>query len=100
MALLISHKPAKRNLDDIPKMKELNLYTVDIALFYIELGLQLNIHNESILHTHFSHGKCKRKLEVWLEMDSTATWKKLCEALRQLRKNSLAVKIEADISAS
>ena len=103
---LKSHKPAKRNLDDIPKMNELNLYTVDIASFYIELGLKLNVPNENLLVIKKDSflpsltDKCKRMLELWLEMDTTATWNKLCEALKQLEKNSLAVKIEADISAS
>ena len=104
--LLKSHKPAKRNLDDIPKMKELNIYTVDIASFYLDLGLQLNIPNENLQLIDKEHSlpslreKCQKMLEEWLERDTTATWKKLCQALQQLRKNSLALKIEADINAS
>ena len=37
--------------------------------------------------------KCRKMLEVWLENDTTATWKKLCDALRETGKSVLAEKI-------
>ena len=41
--------------------------------------------------------KCRKMLEVWLEKDDSATWKKLCDALKAIGKLVLAGKIRETI---
>ena len=38
--------------------------------------------------------KCRKMLEFWLENDTSATWKKLCDALQEAELNVLAERIK------
>ena len=62
-----------------------------MAPSYYNIGLELGIDNSQlnlIKDDHISfpglEEKCRRMLEVWLEKDTSATWKKLCDALKEL----------------
>ena len=84
-------------------MNELNRYITDIASFYYELGLELDIINSQLKLIRDDPNltdltkKCQKMLEVWLENDDSATWKKLCDALKAIRQFVLAGKIRETI---
>ena len=86
-------------LETTPTLNELNRYITDMAEYYYEIGLQLGIDNRKLKlikndHVSFSgfEQKCHGMLEIWL--DTSATWKKLCDALERLKLNFLAGKIK------
>ena len=84
-----------------PTLKELNHYITDMAPFYYDIGLQLDIVNSQLKLIKNDPSlpdlkeKCHRMLDVWLESDinASATWKKLCDALQEVNLNALAKKI-------
>ena len=90
-------------LETTPTLNELNCYITDMAPSYYDVGLQLGIDNRElklIKDDHISfpglEQKCHRMLEVWLNKnDTSATWKKLCDALERQGLNFLAGKIKA-----
>jgi len=89
----------QRNLETIPTLNELNCYITDMAPSYDRIGLELDIVNSRIRLIRNDPGlpgleeKCLKMLEVWLENDTSATWKKLCDALRETGKSVLAEQI-------
>ena len=93
--------PSKRNLNDVPTLKELNHYIIDMALFYFDIGLQLDVLNSQLKLIKNDPGlpdlkeKCRKMLEVWLENDTSATWMKLCDALCEIGQNVLAEQIKS-----
>ena len=92
--------PPKRNLNDVPALKELNRYIIDMAPFYFDIGLELDVLNSQLKLIRNDPSlpdlkeKCRRMLEVWLENDISATWKKLCDALLETGQNVLADQIK------
>ena len=74
------------NLEATPTQRKLNQYITDIAPSYQDIGLELGtpnatlklIRNDPIL-AGFKE-KCQK--EVWLENDTSATWKKQYDALQ------------------
>ena len=92
--------PPKRNLNDVPALKELNRYIIDMAPFYFDIGLELDVLNSQLKLIRNDPSlpdlkeKCRRMLEVWLENDTSATWKKLCDALLETGQNVLADQIK------
>ena len=88
-----------RDLNITPTLKELNCHIVDMAPSYYEIGLELDIVNSKmkLIRSEPSlpdlQEKCRRMLEVWLESDTCATWKKLCEALQEVGQDVLAERI-------
>ena len=93
--------PSKRNLSDVPTLKELNRYIIDMAPFYFDIGLELDVLNSQLKLIRNDPSlpdlkeKCRRMLEVWLENDTSATWKKLCDALLEIGQNVLADQIKS-----
>jgi len=89
----------QRNLEATPTLKELNQYITDMAPSYDRIGLELDIVNSQIKLIRNDPSlpslkeKCLKMLEVWLENDTSATWKKLCGALRETGQSVLAEKI-------
>ena len=88
------------NLDATPKLRELSHYIEEMAPSYYEIGLQLDIINSQLKlikidNINFpSHKeKCHEMLEVWLKKDTSATWKKLCDALEEVKLHALADKV-------
>ena len=75
------------DLDTIPTMNKLNHYITDMALSYYDIGLALDIPNSelSIIQGDSNLAdirvKCRKMLDVWLKTDSSASWRKLCNAL-------------------
>lgn len=92
--------PPKRNLNDVPTQKELNHYIIDMAPFYFDIGLELDVRYSQLKLIRDNPSlpdlkeKCRRMLEVWLENDTSATWKKLCDALLEIGQNVLADQIK------
>ena len=92
-----------RNLNNTPTLKELNHYITDMAPFYYDIGLELDIVNSKLkiikndpsLSNHKE--KCLKMLQVWLEADTTATWKKLCDALQETRLSVLAEQVAKNL---
>ena len=88
-----------RDLDITPTLNELNCYIIDMAPFYYGIGLELDIVNSQMKLIRSDPSlpdlkeKCQRMLEVWLESDTCATWKKLCEALQEVGQDVLAERI-------
>jgi len=78
-----------RNLDTTPTMKELNHYITDMAPVYYSIGLELDVRNSQLKVIERDPSlasikqKCRVMLELWLENDTSATWKKLCAALQE-----------------
>ena len=90
---LVNQQP----LDATPTLKELNHYVEDMALSYYDIGLELGIVNSKLRLIDDNHinypgpeKKCLRMLEVWREFDTSASWKKLCDALEKRGQNNLA----------
>ena len=88
------------NLEATPSPRELNRYITDMAPSYQDIGLELDIpyatlkliRKDPILSD--LKEKCRKMLEVWLENDTSATWKKLCDALQEVRMSVLAEQIK------
>ena len=82
--------PSWRNLDTTPTLNDLNRYIIDIAPSYYAVGLELDIVNRQLKLINSDPSlpdlkeKCRAMLQVWLETDSSATWKKLCDALEEV----------------
>ena len=76
-------------LDTTPTMKELNHYITDMAPVYYSIGLELDVRNSQLKVIERDPSlasikqKCRVMLELWLENDTSATWKKLCAALQE-----------------
>ena len=88
-------------LEAKPTLNKLNPYITDMAPSYYDIGLQLDIVNSQpklIKNDHLTFPSLKEKcygmLEVWLNKnDTSATWKKLCDALEEQGMNFLARQI-------
>jgi len=88
-----------QNLEAIPTLNELNHYITDMAPSYDRIGLELDVVNSQIKLIRNDPSlpgleeKCLKMLEVWLENDTSATWKKLCDALEETGQSVLAERI-------
>ena len=97
-------KTPKRNLSDVPTMKELNRYIIDMASFYFDIGLELDVLKSQLKLIRNDPSlpdlkeKCRKMLEVWLENDTSATWMKLCDALCEIGQNALAENIKSKLA--
>ena len=71
-----------------PTMNKLNHYITDMAPSYYAIGLELDVSNSKLKVIRSDPSlvnlqqKCHKMLEVWLETDTSASWKKLCDALQ------------------
>ena len=80
--------------DDIPDMKDLNTYVVQQqAAQWEELGLELGLkryHIDNIArdHPHEAVICCRKMLQKWLDIDSSASWRKLHDAVRRIRSQT------------
>ena len=89
-----------RDLEVTPTLNELNHYITDMAPSYYNIGLELDIVNRKLKVIQSDPGlpdlerKCHKMLEVWLESDTSATWKKLCNALQEVGMSVLAEQIK------
>ena len=94
----------KRNLNDTPTLQELDHYITDMAPFYYDIGLELDIVNSKlkIIKSDPSfpdlNEKCLKMLELWLEVDPSATWKKLYDALQETKLSVVAEQVTVDSS--
>ena len=81
-------------------MNKLNRFISEMARHYYEIGLELDIINSRLkLIKHDTkypglEDKCYNMLNLWLENDTTATWKKLCNALEEINQSVLAKDIK------
>ena len=84
------------NLEATPSPRELNHYITDMAPSYHDIGLELDIPYATLKLIRNDPNlsdlkeKCRKMLEVWLEDDTSATWKKLCDALQEVGMSVLA----------
>ena len=84
-------------LEATPTLKELNHYITDMAPSYYDIGLQLDIVNSQLKLIKNDPSlpdrkeKCRKMLEVWLENDTSATWKKLCDHCDALEEEAVSV---------
>ena len=91
-------------LEATPTLKELNHYITDMAPSYYDIGLQLDIVNSQLKLIKNDPSlpdlkeKCRKMLEVWLENDTSATWKKLCDVLEEEGLSVLAEQIKNSIT--
>ena len=89
-----------RNLEASPTMKELNHYITEMAPSYYNIGLELDIVNSKLRVIKSDPSlpnleeKCREMLEVWLKSDTSATWKKLCNALQEVGLSILTEQIK------
>ena len=88
-------------LDATPTLRELKCYIEDMASSYYGIGLELHIVNSKLRLIDEDHincpgpeKKCLRMLDVWLKIDTSASWKKLCDALEKEGLNALSGKIK------
>ena len=93
----------QRNLEATPTLNELNHYITEMAPSYYNIVLELDIVNSKLKVIHSDPSlpdlerKCCKMLKVWLEndtMSTTATWKKLCDALQEVGMSLLAEQIK------
>ena len=89
----------QQNLEVTPTLNELNHYITEMAPSYYNIGLELSIVNSKLRVIESDRllnpeDKCRKMLEVWLDNDTTATWKKLCDALQRIGMNVLAERIK------
>ena len=90
----------QKSLEATPTLNELNRYITDMAPSYYDIGLQLDIVNSQLKlikndpNLSNLREKCRKMLEVWLENDTSATWKKLCDALEEKGLSVLAEQIK------
>ena len=90
----------QKNLDVTPTLNDLNHYITEMAPSYYNIGLELDIVNSKlkVIQNDPSlpdlEGKCHKMLEVWLESNTSATWKKLCGALQEVGLSVLAERIK------
>ena len=76
-------------IQSTPTMNKLNHYITDMAPSYNTIGLELDVPNNKLKVIKNDPSladlqeKCCRMLEVWLETDTSASWKKLCDALEE-----------------
>ena len=81
--------------DDRPDMKDLNRYVVQQqAAQWEELGLELGLerhHINNITKDHPSEAVigCGKMLQKWLDIDSSASWRKLHDAVRRIRSPTI-----------
>lgn len=82
-------------------MKELNHYITDMAPHYYDIGLELDMLNSTLKdiknNSTDNREKCREMLQKWLDNDTHATWKKLCDALKEANQSVLAKKIKEAI---
>ena len=75
------------DLQTVPTMNQLNHYITEMAPSYYTIGLELGIPYSELKVIKSDPSlvdlkeKCLKMLEVWLARDTSATWKKLCDAL-------------------
>ena len=93
----------QRILEATPTLNQLNRYITDMAPSYYDIGLQLDIVNSQLKLIKNDPNlsdlteKCHKMLEVWLENDTSATWKKLCDALEEVEQSVLAKEIKTTL---
>ena len=93
----------QRILEATPTLKELNRYITKLAPSYYNIGLQLDIVNSQLKLIKNDPSlsdlreKCRKMLEVWLENDTSATWKKLYDALEEVEQSVLAEEIKTTL---
>ena len=82
-------------------MNMLNHYITDISPYYYEVGLELDIVNSKLkvikANPSDIQEKCRNMLDVWLTGDTSATWRKLCDALEERDQCVLAKNIREKI---
>ena len=90
-------------LEATPTLNELNRYITDMATSYYDIGLQLDIVNGQLKLIENDPAlfdpkkKCRKMLEMWLDNDTSATWKKLCDALEKEGLSVLAEQIKTTL---
>ena len=88
------------NLEATPTQRELNQYLIDMAPSYQDIGSELDVPYATLKlirkdpNLSDPKEKCRNMLEVWLENDTSATWKKLCDALQEVGMSVLAEQIK------
>ena len=90
------------DLGATPTLNALNPYITDMTPSYYDIGLQLGvarstlnvIHSDTYLH---NKQKCREMLQAWLQKDTSATWRKLCDALQEIELNALAEQIKKSL---
>lgn len=84
-------------------MKEINYHIRDqVAVSWYDLGIQLSLDVAELNIIKINHPtdakECSTKMfNHWLQVDTTASWIKLIEALRRINKNQIAEIINKDI---
>ena len=94
-------------VDDRPEPKFLNRHVTEQlcasdAVMWKKLGLELGIKNHALgVIKHDNHNVvecCSAMFQLWCERQTTASWRQLIEALRQLQLNNLASQIESKLT--
>ena len=94
---------------DKPTLKEINDYNIrdQVAIEWHDLGVQLlpdelQVQLGIIGNNNPGNAKmcCTCMFELWLQVDTTASWNKLIESLRRINKNQLAERISREILQS
>ena len=91
---------------DRPMLKEINNYGIrdGVATNWYDLGVQLlpddkQVHLDIIRNNNPTDTKacCTCMFEYWLEVDTTASWSKLIEALKKIKKYRIAEYISREV---
>ena len=88
---------------DRPTVIEFNHHVRDeVAINWYELGINLMIPNQqlSIIRKNYSQNVqmcCTKMFESWLQVDPTANWNKLIEALEKINHITLAEEVRSSI---
>ena len=90
----------RRICEAVPTLNELSRYITDMAPSYYHIGLHLGITSGQLKVIENDPSlcdlkqKCRKMLEVWLENDTSGTWKTLCDALQGEGLSVLAEQIK------
>ena len=83
-----------------PKLSELNRELDQLTKHYVvKLALQLELKYNELLDMT-SEAALRRAMEMWLDVDTEASWEKLVYFLRVIKQNRLALKLEEKYCSS
>ena len=95
-----SDKPSVRDIIDYNIRDQVAIEWHDLGVQLIPDHLQVRLGIIRNNNPADAMTRCTCMFEYWLEVDTTASWNKLIEALRRINKNQLAERISREILQS
>ena len=93
-------------VDEVPDLRRLKLFVADQMSDYHGLGIVLGLSANQLRHIEGQHPevvrRCIEVLSTWVEQETKkpVTWRTLITALRELKQNKLAGKLNRELSSN